>query len=160
MKRTMMLVGLVAAATTLAAQEPPKNTHGKTVSAVAKGDVGKHYVYFTPTGKACTGISHGDEVRKVAIKADLWQSGMISGDSAKAIALCHVPGQISSGEMESNGKRTVYEIAVLPTNKKTYSKIIVDASTGEVLSTKQFGGARGYAGFLRESAKRKQNKKG
>ena len=114
--------------------------------------------YFEPSGKPCYGISHGQSVRTVAIKSDLYVKGMITPDSAKAIALCNVPGQISSGEMESDGTRTLYEISVLPTNKKTYTKILVDAKTGEVLSTKQFGGARGYAGFLRESAKRRENK--
>ena len=114
--------------------------------------------YFEPTSTTCRGVAQNEEARKVAIKTDLYAAGMISADSAKAIALCWVPGQIGSGEMQSNGSRTVYEISVLPTDKKTYSKVIVDAYTGQVLGTKQFGGLRGYLGFIRESAERKRNK--
>src|SRR5207244_2148241 len=40
----------------------------------------------------------------------------------------------------------------------TRAKVLIDAQTGAVLSTKQFGGARGLTGFLRESAERKRNK--
>ena len=115
--------------------------------------------YYEPSGTTtCLGVAQTGEARKVAIKAELYAPGMISADSAKAVALCAIPGQIGSGEMESNGSRTVYEISVLPKDKKTYSKVIVDAYTGQVLSTKQFGGLRGYLGFIRESAERKKNK--
>ena len=114
--------------------------------------------YYEPAGTTCQGVAQNGEARKVAIKTELYAPGMISADSAKAIALCWVPGQIGSGEMESNGARTVYEISVLPKDKKTYSKVIIDANTGQVLSTKQFGGLRGYLGFVRESAERKKNK--
>ena len=117
------------------------------------------YIYFEPTSTACSGTAQ-TEVKKVKIDSRFYTSGMISPDSAKAIAVCYVPGQISSGDMESNGTRTVYVVSVLPTDKKTYSKVIIDANTGQVLSTKQFGGARGLAGFLRESQKRKHNKAG
>jgi len=116
--------------------------------------------YYEPSGTTatCHAVEQAGEVRKVTIKTELYAAGMISADSAKAIALCAIPGQIGSGEMESNGSRTVYEISVLPKDKKTYSKVIVDAYTGQVLSTKQFGGLRGYLGFVRESAERKKNK--
>ena len=100
------------------------------------------------------------EVAKVSIKSDLYMSStMISPDQAKAVALCAVPGQISSGEMQVNNGRTVYEVSVLPTGKQTYSKVEIDAKTGEVINAKQFGGLRGLAGYLRESAERKNNKK-
>jgi len=98
------------------------------------------------------------EVARVSIKSDLYTSGMISPEQAKALALCAVPGQIASGEMQVNNGRTVYEIALLPTDKKTYSKVEIDASTGEIINAKQFGGLRGLAGFLRESTERKNNK--
>ena len=98
------------------------------------------------------------EVARVSIKSDLYTSGMISPEQAKALALCAVPGQISSGEMQVNNGRTVYEIALLPTDKKTYSKVEIDALTGEIINAKQFGGLRGLAGFLRESTERKNNK--
>jgi len=83
---------------------------------------------------------------------------MISPEQAKALALCAVPGQLSSGEMQVNNGRTVYEIALIPTDKKTYSKVEIDATTGEIINAKQFGGLRGLAGFLRESTERKNNK--
>jgi len=99
------------------------------------------------------------EVAKIQIKSDAYNaSTMISPEQAKALALCAVPGQISSGEMQVNNGRTVYEISVLPTGKQTYSKVEIDATTGEVINAKQFGGLRGLAGYLRESAERKNNK--
>jgi hypothetical protein len=153
MKKSAFIATLCVAAGSLGAQNP-----SPTTSITVNGEVGDTTVYFEPTGRPCFGLSHGRSIRAVAIKSDLYVRGMVTPDSAKAIAICNVPGQISSGNMESDDTRTVYEISVLPTNKKTYSKVIVDANTGAVLSTKQFGGARGYAGFLRESAKRRQNK--
>jgi uncharacterized membrane protein YkoI len=108
-------------------------------------------------------LSHAEsdvaEVAKVQIKSDLYVSGMITPEQAKALALCAVPGQISSGEMENNNGRVVYQITLLPTDKKTHSKVEIDATTGEVINAKQFGGLRGLAGYLRESAERKQNKR-
>jgi hypothetical protein len=34
----------------------------------------------------------------------------------------------------------------------------IDATTGEVINAKQYGGLRGLAAFLRESTERKKNK--
>jgi hypothetical protein len=152
MKRAI-IAALCVAAGSVGAQNP-----SPTTSVVVNGEVGDTTVYFEPTGRPCYGLSHGRTVRSIAIKSDLYVRGMIKPDSAKAIALCNVPGQISSGDMESDNNRTIYEISILPTDKKTYTHVIVDANTGALLSIKQFGGARGYAGFLRESAKRRQNK--
>jgi hypothetical protein len=117
------------------------------------------YVYFEPVGTTCNGTVVADEVRKVKISTEGYDPAtMISPDSAKTIALCNVPGKIADGEIESNGTRTIYEISVLPNKKKTYSRVLIDAKTGEVLGTKQFGGLRGLTGFLRESAERKRHK--
>jgi hypothetical protein len=114
--------------------------------------------WYRPTGTTCAGVDLED-ARTVSIKSDLYDPGtMISPDSAKVIALCAVPGQIGSGEMEVTDGRTEYEISIIPGGKRTYTKVIIDAQTGAVLSTKQFGGLRGVAGWLRESAERKQNK--
>ncbi|HEY8175177.1 MAG TPA: PepSY domain-containing protein [Gemmatimonadaceae bacterium] len=142
---SLMAAALVAvAATSLSAQ-------------TAKVKV--HYVYFVPMATTCNGAVVADEVKKVNINTEGYDPAtMISPDSAKTIALCYVPGKIADGEIESNGTRTIYEISVLPNKKKTYSKVLIDAKTGEVLSTKQFGGARGLTGFLRESAARKRHK--
>jgi hypothetical protein len=98
------------------------------------------------------------EVAKISIKTDLYVNGMITPEQAKAIALCAVPGQISSGEMETSNGRPVYQITLLPTRKQTHSKVDIDAYTGEVINAKQFGGLRGLAGYMRESLERKQNK--
>ena len=43
-----------------------------------------------------------EEVRKVTIKSEMYREGMITPDQAKALALCAVPGQIGSGEMDSS----------------------------------------------------------
>jgi hypothetical protein len=103
--------------------------------------------------------SDATEVARIRIESNLYNANtMISPEQAKALALCAVPGQISSGEMEVNNGRTVYQITLLPTDKKTHSKVEIDATTGEVINAKQFGGLRGLAGFLRESAERNSNK--
>ena len=100
------------------------------------------------------------EVAKISVKSDLYTPAtMISPEQAKALALCAVPGQISSGEMKVSGDGvTVYEISVLPTGKQTYSTVQINASNGDVINAKQFGGLRGLAGYLKESAARKNNK--
>ncbi len=114
--------------------------------------------WYRPGGTTCSGVDM-EEVRTVSIDADLYNPAtMISPDSAKIVALCAVPGQIGSGEMEVTEGRTEYEIAIIPSGKRTFTKVIVDAQTGAVLSTKQFGGVRGFAGWLRESFEHKQNK--
>jgi uncharacterized membrane protein YkoI len=81
---------------------------------------------------------------------------MISPDSAKLIALCAVPGKIGSGEMNVANGRTEYAIDIVPNKKKTHTKVIIDAETGAVLSSKQFGGLRGVAGWVRESMEHKK----
>lgn len=114
--------------------------------------------WYRPTGTSCAGVDLED-ARTVSIESDLYNpQTMISPDSAKVIALCAVPGQIGSGEMEVRDGRTEYEISIIPSGKRTHTKVIVDAQTGAVLSTKQFGGLRGVAGWLRESLEHKQNK--
>jgi hypothetical protein len=114
--------------------------------------------WYRPAGTTCTAVDV-TEARTIQIKSDLYDAAtMISPDSAKMIALCAVPGQIGSGEMEVRDGRTEYEISIIPAGKRTYTKVVVDAQTGAVLSTKQFGGLRGAAGWLRESFEHKQNK--
>jgi len=100
-------------------------------------------------------------VRQVTIKSNLYKANasMISPDSAKAIAVCAVPGQVTSGEMETDNGITHYAITVIPNKKKTHAKVIIDARTGAVMSSKQFGGLRGAAGWVRESAEHKANVK-
>jgi len=116
--------------------------------------------WYVPTGTTCSTVDAA-AAKAVSIKSDLFKDGggMISPDSAKIVALCAVPGQIGSGEMNSTGGRTEYEINIIPNGKKTNTKVIVDANSGAVLSSKQFGGLRGVAGWVRESAEHKMNKK-
>ena len=95
-------------------------------------------------------------VRTVDIEDDLRRPGMISEEQAKALALCAVPGQITSGDMETRDNRTMYTITIIPNGKQTHSKVDVDAFTGEIVNAQQFGGLRGFAGWLRESAERKR----
>jgi hypothetical protein len=113
--------------------------------------------WYRPSSTACSNIDLG-EAANVQLKTDMYDSTtMISPNDAKRVALCAVPGQIGSGEMNMSGNRAEYEISIIPNGKKTYSKVIVDAQTGAVLSTKQFGGARGFTGWVRESFEHKQN---
>jgi uncharacterized membrane protein YkoI len=114
--------------------------------------------WYTPTGATCSSVDVS-AARAVAIKTSLYDpaAGMITPDSAKVIALCAVPGQIGSGEMNTAAGVTEYAIDIIPNHKKTHTKVIVDARTGAVLSSKQFGGLRGLTGWVRESKEHKQN---
>jgi len=113
--------------------------------------------WYRPSSTMCSNVDLG-EAANVQMKTDMYDSTtMISPADAKRVALCAVPGQIGSGEMNMSGNRAEYEISIIPNGKKTYSKVIVDAQTGAVLSTKQFGGARGFTGWVRESFEHKQN---
>jgi hypothetical protein len=115
--------------------------------------------WYTPTGTTCSSVDRS-AASTVQIKTDKYDAAtMISPDSAKVIALCAVPGQIGSGEMNVANGRTEYAIDIIPNKKKTHTKVIVDANTGAVLSSKQFGGLRGLAGWVRESADHKKNAK-
>jgi hypothetical protein len=138
-------------------------TSSGTVSSTSSGDIdwtgplgytlrpGANAVYCAPNDPA--------EVARVQIKTDNYNSAtMISPEQAKALALCAVPGQLASGSIENANGRNVYEIDVLPTDKKTATKVEIDATTGEVINAKQYGGLRGLAAYLRESAARKNNK--
>jgi uncharacterized membrane protein YkoI len=115
--------------------------------------------WYKATGKTCS-TTDVTAAKSVQIRSSLYNaSTMISADSAKLIALCAVPGQITSGEMNTANGRTEYAIDIIPNKKKTHAKVIVDAQTGAVLSSKQFGGLRGLAGWVRESAEHKKNAK-
>jgi len=115
--------------------------------------------WYSPTGTTCSSVDVS-AARAVQIKSDLYTPAtMISPDSAKIVALCAVPGQIGSGEMNVANGRTEYAIDIIPNQKKTHTKVIVDAETGAVLSSKQFGGLRGLTGWARESFEHKKNAK-
>jgi uncharacterized membrane protein YkoI len=123
---------------------------------------------LTAAGSAFAGAQSGqvqtaakaavEEPVRIKIKAGLEGRANISPDSAKAIALTRVPGQVAGGELNEDNGRLVYDIKVLPEKKKTYSKVVIDAHTGQVLSAKQYGGVRGAVGYVRESGSRKRNK--
>ena len=115
--------------------------------------------WYKAMGKTCS-TTDVTAAKSVQIKSNLYNaSTMISADSAKLIALCAVPGQVTSGEMNTANGRTEYAIDIIPNKKKTHAKVIVDARTGAVLSSKQFGGLRGMAGWARESMEHKKNAK-
>ena len=113
--------------------------------------------FYLATGTVCSNTDMSASTN-VQIKTSLYEANtMISPDSAKHIALCAVPGQIGSGEMNKSHGRTEYTIDIIPNGKKTHTKVVVDARTGAVLSSKQFGGLRGVAGWVQESAEHKRN---
>ena len=115
--------------------------------------------WYKPTGTTCSTVDVA-AAKAITIKSDLYKAdaGMISPDSAKVLALCAVPGQIGSGEMNVTNGITEYAIDIIPNEKKTHTKVVIDANTGAVLSSKQFGGLRGLAGWVRESSEHKMNK--
>jgi uncharacterized membrane protein YkoI len=114
--------------------------------------------WYKATGSTCSSVDV-TAAKSMQIKTANYDAAtMISADSAKLIALCAVPGQISSGELEVKNGRAQYQITIIPNGKKTHSKVVVDAQSGAVLSSKQFGGLRGLAGWVRESAEHKTNK--
>jgi hypothetical protein len=113
--------------------------------------------WYRATGTICSSVDVS-AAKSVEIKTDKYDAAtMISPDSAKMIALCAVPGQIGSGEMNVKNGRAEYAIDIIPNKKKTHTKVVVDAQTGAVLSSKQFGGLRGVTGWVRESAEHKKN---
>ena len=63
--------------------------------------------WYVPTDRICS-TTDVSAARSVAIKTDKYYnaSTMISPDSAKLTALCAVPGQIGSGEMNVADGRT------------------------------------------------------
>jgi uncharacterized membrane protein YkoI len=136
----------------------------KDTARAAAGTVGQPadttMEWYKPTGTTCSTVDVS-AAKAISIKSDLYKadSGMISPDSAKVLALCAVPGQIGSGEMSMSDGRTEYAIDIIPNQKKTHTKVVIDAKTGAVLSSKQFGGLRGLAGWVRESAEHKMNTK-
>src|SRR4051812_41308109 len=64
--------------------------------------------WYTPSPTTCSGVDRA-AAHAVAIKTDMFDPAtMISPDTAKVIALCAVPGQIGSGEMNVADGRTHY----------------------------------------------------
>jgi uncharacterized membrane protein YkoI len=166
MQKSIMVAAAIslAAAVAASAQDTskvkPKDSTKVTIT--SNGALGDTITaeWYIPTGTVCSSVDVS-KAKDVTIKSDLYKAdaGMISPDSAKLVALCAVPGQIGSGEMEMSDGRTTYAIDIIPNDKKTHTKVVIDANTGAVLSSKQFGGLRGLAGWVRESAEHKNNTK-
>ena len=164
---TLAAMVLVVGAAAAGAQDTVKTRDTTRTTKITTTSAGDVIVWESPLGYTLRpnlpavycGAGDSTEVAKVQIKTENYDAmTMISPDQAKALALCAVPGQISGGEFNVKDGKAVYDITLLPTDKKTYTKIQIDAATGEVLNAKQFGGLRGLAGFLRESSDRKANK--
>jgi uncharacterized membrane protein YkoI len=115
--------------------------------------------WYRPAEKTCA-TTDVSAARDVSIKTNYYdEKRMISPTRAKLIALCVVPGQIGSGEMNMADGRAQYAIDIIPDKKQTHTKVVIDAQTGAVLSSKQFGGLRGKVGWLKESWEHKENTK-
>src|ERR1051325_10773524 len=86
--------------------------------------------WYKATGKTCSTIDV-TAAKAVQVKADKYNaSTMTSPDSAKLIALCAVPGQITSAEMKETDGRANYTVTIIPNKKKTHTKVVVDAQSG------------------------------
>ncbi len=94
------------------------------------------------------------QTTKIKIKNNLDAQAAISADSAQAIALAQVKGRVSSGELENENGRLVYNLRVLhDEGRNRISLLTIDANTGEVVGNKQLGGLRARA--RHESERRK-----
>ena len=169
MKRTLMAAAAISLAAALTAQaqdtslvKPKPKDSTKVVITNSDGSINDTLTisWYVPTGSTCSSVDP-TAAKSISIKTDLYKAdgSMISPDSAKIIALCAVPGQIGSGKMEAVDGRTTYKIDIIPNEKKTHTDVVIDANTGAVLWSKQFGGLRGLTGWVRESAEHKMNKK-
>src|SRR5262245_22144998 len=80
--------------------------------------------WYKASGKTCS-TTDVTAAKSIEIKTEGYNAQtMISPDSAKLIALCAVPGQIGSGELETKGGTTHYAIDIIPDKKKTHTKVI------------------------------------
>ena len=93
-------------------------------------------------------------------KKSLKAQAKISGDSAMAIARAQVPGAtVTSGKIEREKKRLVYQINLEQPGAKGVERVWVDAMTGDVVKTKHAGGVAGRAGHAVESHRLKEAQK-
>lgn len=96
------------------------------------------------------------QTTKIKIKHDLDAQAAISADSAQAIALAQVKGRVSSGELENENGRLVYNLRVLhDEGRNRISLVTIDANTGAIVGNKQLGGLRARA---RHESERKKLK--
>jgi hypothetical protein len=68
----------------------------------------------------------------------------ISADSAAAIAVAKMPGETaSSAKIEHHGKTLVYTVSLLKPGSKGVDRVWVDATNGNVVGQKHYGGLSG-----------------
>lgn len=124
--RLATITVLVAAAPPAVAQTPSTTDASQPPAAAPRGAAG-HPVQIK------------DEHRRMS------HAG-INGDSAQLIAIARVPGgTVSSGELEEEDGRLVYEITVLERGMRGVSEVEIDAMTGAVRKIER---SRGVAGRL------------
>src|SRR3712207_4388697 len=122
MTGALLMIGAAAAEAQVARDKriPVTKDPYTTSTMTSEGDI--DYVadarvvneWYRPSGTVCNNVDM-EEVRRMQIESDLYNPAtMISPDSAKMIALCAVPGQIGSGEMEVHNGRTEYEVNIIP----------------------------------------------
>ena len=101
--------------------------------------------------------AHAVQIRgKKSLKAQ----AKISGDSAMAIARERVPGAtVTSGKIERENKKLVYEINLEQPGGKGVEHVWVDATTGDVVKTKHSGGVAGKVQHAQESHRLKSAQK-
>ena len=90
---------------------------------------------------------------KSEVSASLASSAKVTVDSAKAIARASGNwGEVSSAELKLKKKRLVYQVKLLNKSKRA-SEVFVDAMTGEVVSSKEFGGLKSTVIHHKENKK-------
>jgi uncharacterized membrane protein YkoI len=129
MKKFLIAMALIAAATHPAAAQVEGQVHAHTAAQV-----------------------------EVKVKHSLASTAKVSGDSAFALARAHADnGEVSSATLESKDGRLVYVVNVLNQSKRA-STVVIDAMSGRVLEAEQHGGLASTVMHAKENKKLKDAK--
>ena len=138
---TLVLVVAAASAQRAAAQDTARRGIGDSVRALAH---------------AQRDSANPKQLVKVKDEHNLMSQAAIGGDSAQHIALDTIgSGRVTTAELEREHDRLLYEIKVARTGRRGLEQVEVDAMTGQVVSIKHYGAARGVV--KRANQQRKLN---
>lgn len=119
---------------------------------------------------ACTCIAAGQAeaqqtaASRPALKVEgskkLQSQAKISADSAAAIAVAKMPGTTASeAKIEHHGGTLVYTVSLLKPDSKGVDRVWVDATTGNVVGSKHYGGLSGRMRHAHQAHEAKEARK-